>query len=238
MVHVQNKDFRSMQGGFMEKTKGGEIKHSDAIVFEDATAGVIISNLPQATGWGGKKIFIKKTDSSSNKITIKPKPGSGETIDGKTSIDIINQYDYYHLCSDGSNWMIISASQKAIVKTMTDKILSHGYATSVTIMLNFMDVDTNGSNVQQIMLGNGRIVKAKLYIKTNTRDAIAVLTLRKNSVDTGITITIPALSSVNVDSVGDAVEFEDGDLMSWYMPSSGTVGSTIFNGSTQIEYDD
>lgn len=112
MPHKQNRDFRGNQGGFMDMTKGGNIKEGDGTVFVDCTSQAIISYLPQAIGWGGKEIFIKKTDPSSNKITIKPKPNSGETIDGQTSLTLTNQYDSNQLRSDGSNWIIISETRK------------------------------------------------------------------------------------------------------------------------------
>lgn len=115
----QNKDFRTNQGGFLKISSNVKIKHEDNIIFGDASRQALVNALPSAAGWGGKEIFIKKIDSSTNQITIMAK--SGETIDGKTSITLIKQYDYVKLCSDGANWIILAGyrQNKIIILTTT-----------------------------------------------------------------------------------------------------------------------
>lgn len=75
------------------------------IVLADASGGAFtVTLLDAATAGDGFVLAIKKTDSSTNFVTI---DGDGsETIDGETSIDLTSQYDSVVLECDGSNWHI------------------------------------------------------------------------------------------------------------------------------------
>ena len=72
---------------------------SNTAVLADATAGAITVTLPAGTA--NDSIHVKKTDSSSNPVTI------AGSIDGYSSIVINLQYQSYHLIRDGSQWWII-----------------------------------------------------------------------------------------------------------------------------------
>lgn len=54
----------------------------------------------------GKVITVKKMDSSQNNVRIAP-TGQGVTIDGATSYNLTNQYQYVRLQWDGSNFNIV-----------------------------------------------------------------------------------------------------------------------------------
>lgn len=73
----------------------------------DASSGAFAINLPAInTLASGFKIGIKKTDSTSNIVTITP--NGSETIDGASSLGLTDQYEAVWLKNDGSNWYIIS----------------------------------------------------------------------------------------------------------------------------------
>lgn len=78
------------------------------IVCDTSSAGVTV-NLVSAssTGKQGRTINIKDNgNASSNSITITP--AESDTIDGETSLTIVNNYDCVTLVSDGSSsWYII-----------------------------------------------------------------------------------------------------------------------------------
>ena len=77
----------------------------DEHVNGDATSGPITVNLPAASGNAGKTIQVKKTDSSTNAITI---DGNGsETINGAATKTISAQHTVLTLLCDGSNWHIV-----------------------------------------------------------------------------------------------------------------------------------
>jgi len=75
------------------------------LILMDATGGARAVNLPDAAVVGrGYTIKVKKTDSSSNAVTITP--SGAQKIDGAGSLVIQNQYVTYELVTDGSNWFI------------------------------------------------------------------------------------------------------------------------------------
>jgi len=76
-------------------------------VLVNAAGGVKTVNLPAASGATGKTFIIKKTDSSSNNVTIDP--NASETIDGSSTFVFNAQYRAVTLQCDGSNWHIISS---------------------------------------------------------------------------------------------------------------------------------
>lgn len=78
---------------------------TDEMILVNASGGAVTVNLPAAASNTGRKLKIKKTDSSVNLVTIDG--NSSETIDGDLTLDIVSQYDCYSLVCDGSNWHII-----------------------------------------------------------------------------------------------------------------------------------
>ena len=77
----------------------------DALILCDATSAAFTVTLYSAVGNKGRKIAVKKTDSSANAITV---DGNGsETIDGSTTVSLSSQYAVKHLQSDGENWWVI-----------------------------------------------------------------------------------------------------------------------------------
>ena len=73
-------------------------------IFVDATDGVVLLTLPDASEYPGAVFLIKKTDSSGNVVTL-----SGvNTFDGASTIALSPQYDFAYVVSDGENWMLFS----------------------------------------------------------------------------------------------------------------------------------
>jgi hypothetical protein len=74
-----------------------------------STASSWTLTLYTAVGNSGRRLFIKKTSSDTNTLTI---DGNGsETIDGATTQIMRAQYDYFLLESDGSNWHVVDYRQ-------------------------------------------------------------------------------------------------------------------------------
>jgi len=71
---------------------------SDCYIFADASSGNISITL---TTIEGQELMIKKTDSSTNTVTITPSSGN---IEGSSSLTLSSQYEYYRLYCDGTNW--------------------------------------------------------------------------------------------------------------------------------------
>lgn len=80
---------------------------NDLVVLADATTGAITVTLPSTHGREGRRLIVKKTDSSGNAVTI---DGNGaETIDGATTVALSTQYATREMVSDLSNWHVVSS---------------------------------------------------------------------------------------------------------------------------------
>lgn len=77
------------------------------VFLANCSSGAITVTLPDATSinFNQNVYTVKKTDSSSNAVTINTT--SSQTIDGSTSATIYLQYVSIGLVSDGSNWNVI-----------------------------------------------------------------------------------------------------------------------------------
>jgi len=79
---------------------------STDVVLVSASGGAVEVDLPTASGNSGKVFRIKKTDSSSNAVTVDP--SGTQTIDGvSTSRTLNTQYEEITIVSDGSNWQLV-----------------------------------------------------------------------------------------------------------------------------------
>lgn len=81
------------------------LDNTQFVILADATSGVISLSLPPSTGIDGRTYHIKKTDSSSNAVTINP--SGAETLDGELTVDLDIQYEALHIITDGSNWSVL-----------------------------------------------------------------------------------------------------------------------------------
>lgn len=78
---------------------------TDYGVLCDVSGGAITITLPTASSAEFLPFVIKKTDSSTNTVTV---DGDGsETIDGATTQILLAQYDALAVVSDGTDWWII-----------------------------------------------------------------------------------------------------------------------------------
>lgn len=77
----------------------------DEIVLANATSAAFTVNLPTAVGIKGKKLTIKKIDSSGNAVTLDP--NASQTIDGASTVALSTQWAYKTLVSDGTNWLTV-----------------------------------------------------------------------------------------------------------------------------------
>lgn len=98
---------------------------TSSIILANATSGAITINLPTAASIAGRTYVIKKTDSSTNAITVDGY--SSETIDGETTLTIANPNEVYVIVSNGTNWVIEGQYNISRVfnKTANYTILDH-----------------------------------------------------------------------------------------------------------------
>jgi len=77
----------------------------ETVLYADATTGPIKVSLEAAVSRADKWYWIKKIDSSDNKVTIDPY--GTETIDGLKTIELTLQYQYVMIHTDGTEWFIL-----------------------------------------------------------------------------------------------------------------------------------
>lgn len=78
----------------------------DVLINSDATTGALTLNLYTAVGNTGKRITVKKTDSSANLVIVDP--SGTETVDGVTVAYLSSQNQVLQIESDGTNWKTVT----------------------------------------------------------------------------------------------------------------------------------
>lgn len=76
---------------------------TDSILLVTCSSADITLTLP--TPVSGKIFYVKKLDSTIYKIIVSR--NASESIDGRTTVEIYNQYDSIQLVSNGTNWYLI-----------------------------------------------------------------------------------------------------------------------------------
>lgn len=76
---------------------------STDVILADASLNALTVTLP--VGVSGRKIYVKKTDSTSNAVTVIGH--NSQTIDDSLTWEISVQYVTMEIVSDGTNWHII-----------------------------------------------------------------------------------------------------------------------------------
>lgn len=89
----------------VSKTANYTATAADEVILCNVTGGGITITLPAASSNTNKCFTIKKTDSSTNTVTVDG--NASETIDGATTYSITIQYESITIVCDGSNWHII-----------------------------------------------------------------------------------------------------------------------------------
>jgi hypothetical protein len=82
----------------------------DGVLLGDASGGVDITlTLPAVASCSGEHFWLKKVDSSVNKVIVEGNGGT-ENIDGATTFDLTTQYDSIEIVCDGTEWHILSSN--------------------------------------------------------------------------------------------------------------------------------
>jgi PKD repeat protein len=103
--------------GQLVKNVNYQMLDDDGFVLADCSGGNITITLPDATHVQGRQLFIKRTTSGGNLVTVAAK--AGQFMDGAASVILRKQYDGLRVVSDGTNW-IIPQSVAAAHNPVTD----------------------------------------------------------------------------------------------------------------------
>lgn len=94
---------------------------SDGVILASAASANVTVTLPTAVGATGQAYTIRKTDSTTNTVTVATT--SAQTIDGQTTYVLTTQFAYVQVVSDGANWQIVNQS-RLLSKLATGSIAS------------------------------------------------------------------------------------------------------------------
>ncbi len=190
------------------------------ILVNAASAPVTIYLPTNVSATTGFSICIKKTDASSNAVTITP---SGvETIDGLTTITLNSTNEEYQLLSNASTWNIISRFRRGLSRAVTtattltyanedDLILADATTAAITITLPLLGSTGIGREWKvsirksdstshlitiigqsgQLINGGANIVLNNQYETTNLRGTDSAWTVVSKSDSQGIHSPLP-----------------------------------------------
>lgn len=135
---------------------------TDDVILCDATSGAITVTLPAASTMTRRELHIKKTDTSTNKVTV---DGNGsETIDSLTTVVLHSKDAFIRIVSDGSNWQLLNYQYGYVISASSGAaggINSTSYtdATNQTLSLR-----TNGKSVRLTILTEAGVSEGNVHI--------------------------------------------------------------------------
>lgn len=131
-VEFREKDYAAKTGAYTATI-------ADYMISCDATTAAFTITLPTAVEISGRIYIIKKTDSSTNAVTV---DGNGtETIDGNLTFLLKSQYAEVTIISNGANWEII---EQRFAKAYGQAYRTTSY--SIAAVNTWYDLDLNGGN--------------------------------------------------------------------------------------------
>lgn len=131
-------------------TASYDVASDDMVILADASDGAITVSLPPAAGALQQVFYVKKTDSSSNAVTIDPY--GSETVDGATTYTLGTQYKSVCICCDGSAWYTLSGTDVAVL-TYTTSSTDSPTTTTSTSYVDLMSVELTVARNALILLG-------------------------------------------------------------------------------------
>lgn len=201
---------------------------SDNVILIDASGGAFTLNLFAASGNTGARLYIKKTDSSFNAVTIDA--NLTETIDGATTTTLNTQNEVVEIICDGTNWQIVSRKITSISTSYTPTLSS---TTNVSLNTSYWK-----------RVGNGIILE--LGVEWNGAGGAGTFTL---SLPSGLSIDTTALPAIGNSTVklgvGERYQDTSGEyrLMTVLLNSSTTLsfigrdGTSPFAGTDFADQD-
>ena len=82
------------------------VPHLRRVYLADSTSGTVVVALPNATGWTGEMVYVKKISSDGNRVFVRSATGTA-TVDGSLQQFFTVQYTAMQVTTDGNNWYIL-----------------------------------------------------------------------------------------------------------------------------------
>lgn len=130
------------------KTASYTLTADETIVLANAASAAITVTLPTAVGIGGRIFSVKKTDTSSNLVTLATT--SSQTIDGETTAEISSAYTSLAVVSDGANWHILMAYEPGATTEDVTEMQSQQKLTNELLLLILTELRSAGRGGTQV----------------------------------------------------------------------------------------
>lgn len=166
-------------GGYNVAAKSANYTITDSDGFSEilvtTSTSTITITMPAAANNTNRKLFIKKVDGSTGKVTI----SSGNNMDGVGSIALVDRYDGVTMVSDGSQWYILGFVCDASASSSAADT-GNGFGSTATDIRRFTNkvetgnaitVDHNNSTTGAIWTINQDGIYAIEYTDRNTGGA-------------------------------------------------------------------
>lgn len=101
----ENLDLSALASPVVSKSSAYTLTDNDSIVLVNAGIGPVTITLPTSVGRKGRIYQVKKTDVTTNAVTIDA--NAAETIDGALTQVLDRQFSNLTFASDGANWVIL-----------------------------------------------------------------------------------------------------------------------------------
>lgn len=207
-------------GTYQAKSADYTMLTTDDGVYVDASGAARTITLFAVSGQSGKRITIKKIDSSTNAVTIDA--NSSETIDGATTTKLCTQYETVTLFCDGDEWHVENRTYPQVWTSYTPTITGFGTAGSVSFFYR-----RSGDSMEimgRFVSGTSTAVEAQVTLPLSlSSDATKVASIRlcgSVAVGGGNAASYTALIASNVGYINIGVQ------------SSGTAGIDAANGNS------
>lgn len=183
----------SVQSSISKRTADYTVQSSDSILTADASSGALNLILPPVESMTGRQFTIKKTDISTNTVTVSPT--SGQYIDGESSFILRKRWNFVTIASDGVEWLITSTNvpSNAITFAFSDTLNA---SLSTVVTANTVTIGGLGSALLTISgAGNPQMsINGGAWVTSGTASAGQTLAVRltssgSNSTTNAATIT-------------------------------------------------
>jgi len=219
-------------GGKIRSITSGasNVQQGDSVIYCDASGGAITLTLLQVSGLTQTEIplHIIKTDGSANTVTVQ-RAGT-DTIQGAASVILAAQYDSLTLRAKAGGLWTAPGLTDAPVPGVIHGALADTIASNQTRYSSIAGADlftATEAGAQTPAGFSGTIFGFYIKPASNGFGDTLVITLRKNGVDTAITVSIASASVALASDLAHSISVVPTDLLDFQLVTPAAGGTTV-----------